>query len=244
MPTTLRHAYKPHYNQNNLIMETDPTLVLYLPNPNILKQNNDLNPYTWPDYSNYGNHGTIYGATWTEKGLYFDGIDDYVIIPHYPLMEQGEFTLTLWQKVEKCTTSWTFSVSKDWLGGQSGWMIENKEYSLTSVETSFIWNYSGGYQGISYLDNIYGRWCFIAVVYSESLNIAKLYFNGVLKSQLSPITPYGKATGSLILWGSSWMGNKDEIRFYNRVLSDAEVQALYQNGLNERFNRRVYYEKI
>ena len=54
------------------------------------------------DFSGYGNHGTIYGATWQKLAndvnvLYFDGVDDYVEIPHKDILKQREaITQEVW----------------------------------------------------------------------------------------------------------------------------------------------------
>lgn len=54
------------------------------------------------DSSTHGNHGTIQGAQWTMDGrvggaLLFDGIDDYVRIPHAPSLNLSEaITIEAW----------------------------------------------------------------------------------------------------------------------------------------------------
>ncbi|MCD6317450.1 hypothetical protein J7M02_00080, partial [Candidatus Aerophobetes bacterium] len=63
----------------NYTTTRDEGLVLYLPFEEI-----DAGWVT-PDYSDYGNNGTIYGAVWVNgkfgRALEFDGVDDYVEVP-------------------------------------------------------------------------------------------------------------------------------------------------------------------
>jgi len=56
------------------------------------------------DASGYGNHGVIRGAKWVKLDgtwtLEFDGVDDYVAIPHDPSLNfgTGDFSIELWVK--------------------------------------------------------------------------------------------------------------------------------------------------
>jgi len=78
------------------------------------------------DYSEYKNHGTIHGASWTNgkygKALSFDGVDDYVEVSDIDITEK--ITISLWVKkgdisdktnprlVEKnVMTAWTLYVN-------------------------------------------------------------------------------------------------------------------------------------
>ncbi len=46
------------------------------------------------DISGNGHHGTIFGAEWTDSGLYFDGIDDYIAVIDNPAFElDGDWTI-------------------------------------------------------------------------------------------------------------------------------------------------------
>lgn len=57
------------------------------------------------DSSGNGNHGTIYGATWTQgisgTALYFNGINNYVEIPDSPSLNPAQTTVIVWFKPEQ-----------------------------------------------------------------------------------------------------------------------------------------------
>ena len=78
-------------------------------------------------------------------------------------------------------------------------------------------------------------WVFIAYTWDDSLKIVKKYFNGNFVAQRDY-----SAVGTIVLGGAKgillvsegWTGTPqnfiDEVRIYNRVLSDQEIKALYE----------------
>jgi hypothetical protein len=85
-----------------------------------------------------------------------------------------------------------------------------------------------------------GEWKFIAGVYNSVQNKVYLYIDGILQADI------GKASGDintlqdlLIGYGYSYdpgnhhyKGSIDDIRIYNRTLSDQEIVTLYNDGCN------------
>jgi len=199
-------------------------------------------PFDWDDgsyardRSGHGFHGTIYGATRVGgkigMALSFDGMDDYVEVEHFPELEQGEFSVALWFKLDKTGVGWTWNVGKGWVFNVQGWFLENKEFTPTNIETAFRWSFDGGREDVSWRGDIYGKWIHVLVVYSEPLNKAELWINGELKDSKSPITPYVKTTQPLRIEGrSEWTGIKDEVLTYNRALSQDEIRMLMYRRL-------------
>ena len=83
------------------------------------------------DSSKSGNHGTIYGAVWTEEngvyGLHFDGIDDYGVIPHNDVLafSTEDFTITIVWRFVRRSIAYASVLSKG-VWGQEGWAINSE----------------------------------------------------------------------------------------------------------------------
>jgi hypothetical protein len=70
---------------------------------------------TTNDYSSYGQNSTVYGATFVENGLSFDGIDDHVIVdPDSTFQYTGAFTWDGYVKVDTTITGNAVWVGFGW----------------------------------------------------------------------------------------------------------------------------------
>ena len=82
--------------------------VLYLPLTRNLRAGVNDDDTTVYDRSNFGNHGTIYGAVWQtlpsgKSALSFDGVDDYVEVADSPSLRvetNNQLTVMVWAKLE------------------------------------------------------------------------------------------------------------------------------------------------
>ena len=89
------------------------------------------------------------------------------------------------------------------------------------------------------ITNSLGNWIFYTFSYSNSEKIAKTYVNGELVStyqEFDPSVILRKSSYSMYFGrnGSSSVyyvkGKMDDLRIYNRVLSESEIQSLYHEG--------------
>lgn len=196
---------------------------------------------TAKDDSGNGNDGVVHGAAVVEgvkgKALYFDGVDDYVKIRDLVPYITNDWTLAAWVKAESFTdhregivgSGWDFH---DWYLGVTG-KRENKSFVVWVARGSEFLSpntYSATCGPISA-----GQWYFIAGV--REGKTLKLYVNGELKS-VKTDTIWGKSEGypfyiartnAGLDWyeGERFNGVIDEVRVYNRALSDEEIRALY-----------------
>jgi glucose/arabinose dehydrogenase/chitodextrinase len=198
---------------------------------------NEASGATVSDASGNGNTGTINGATRTTQGRYgsalsFDGLSNLVVI-------NASSTLNVTSAMT--LEAWVFPTV-----AQSGWRTilqrEVDAYFLNAGHTGGSgWPAGGGTLGgnVTFVGataaNPLNTWTHVALTYDGSL--LRLYVNGnlvasqpasgTIQTNSSPLriggnVPYGEFFGGLI----------DEVRIYNRALSQAEIQTDMNTPIN------------
>ena len=84
---------------------------------------------------------------------------------------------------------------------------------------------------------VVNTWTHVAVTYDRTTGFARLYRNGVLVLEqdigiFAPQTGYPLVLGALPAEGRYYQGPLDEIGFYTRPLTMAEIQAIHQAGVS------------
>ncbi|WP_462352398.1 leucine-rich repeat protein [Capnocytophaga leadbetteri] len=195
------------------------------------------------DYSGNGNNGTVYGAQLTsdKNGKHnaaytFDGVNDFIKVPTSSSLENfdKEITISAWININKWFNS-----------GSVGYfpILEKSDESSIGGLMNLHINTSTGIQSI-YRGNIaynnykipLNQWVYVSFVCKN--NTAYFYIDGNLigKKQMNGNYSYkknspliiGKDIPGLVEYAN---GKIDEIRIYNRALSDSEIKFLYQNSL-------------
>jgi hypothetical protein len=186
------------------------------------------------DSSGNNNNGNLVNdPTWVDgkfgKALSFDGVNDYVEVPYSASLNPSEFSISVWARVDGGQGTWRSVITSRDSGPFRGYMIyagaDNKWQFWIGVSTSWLSLYGP--------DVILGQWIHIVATYSGG--IMRLYVNGSLYNTtsgtlaLNTIRPLrigaGQTEGAPAFF---FNGLIDEVRIYNRALSDAEIQALYQ----------------
>ena len=142
---------------------------------------------TLKDHSGYDNNGTIYGATWVSGkfgyALSFDGVNDYVEIPHSTSLDLNVLSVVTWFKstysgewFRPIITKYGYTTITPFWG--MGWMDTNK-LGFTIRDYNGVADYSSAqtYEGLD------GKWHFLAGVASNSA--VQFWMDGVLKSSVS-----------------------------------------------------------
>lgn len=189
------------------------------------------------DYSGQGNHGDLgsgmdSGTAWVGghaggDALLFDGVDDEVEVPDDASLDFTNPGLTV--------SAWVRPTSESLSMGSIVWKDEQWALSLSSgadtlraqVETDGKSAWGGSAVDVTY-PFVAGVWAHIAFTYDGSDVI--VYVNGTPRG-----TPVG-ASGDIvdngapvtIGAGNSWLfaGTIDDVRVYNRALSEEEVEAM------------------
>jgi tetratricopeptide (TPR) repeat protein len=206
------------------------------------------------DSSGYSNNGSVYGARWEsgKKGnsLYFDGQNDYVLVQNNnSLMLTNEATLAAWIFIpSECSFNLydqRHIVSKGatyehlWADYNIGLTCENTIPSIPAG--SLLWESAD--QGNNSIRKACdsaiskGQWHHVATTFQSGT--IKLYVDGTisltyqwgvnsLRTSQQPIFIGIRYVAGVYPYTAPWWGNIDELRIYNRTLSNTEIQQLYQ----------------
>jgi len=200
-----------------------------------------------PGGDDYGaNDGTLNGGpTWISDGegggaLDFDGVDDYVALPanENTSLKTNVSTFLIWMNIRSVgANSYASAYS-----GYSGWVentvninIRPKGTTNTGVDIVVA---PGAVYHFDASINL-NRWYHFALIIDHNNNTMKTYVNGSLIDTLNftAFTPYNpsprlgsnQATGNT---GDYFDGKMDDVLIYNRALSDAEIQQIYNDTMH------------
>ena len=198
---------------------------------------------TAADASGNGNHGTLYGPSWTAGkdggALSFDGTDDYVDLDNPASLQiTDDLTIEFWVKFNSEQPSAQFAnpIGKD----HSGTHGVTLQIDHTSGTLSQFWHvghgsglYSLNYSSASLLDD---AWHHLVLTKSITEGMT-IYLDGQLAASNKTYTnPIAYNSGD---WNFGRLANittriskmvGDELRFYSRALSAEEVRYHYNRG--------------
>jgi len=218
----------------------DPSLVLYFPL-------DDDAAGEAKDHSQFANDGTLGGNPESVEGkfggaLMFDAVDDQVVVPSNETLDiEDEITMMAWiNPGANLTADWRTIVGKSPTN-----VLGNTTFSYDiRMDNSGVLRYSlniGGWQYILGPTLVEGTWYHIAGTYDGQEMI--LYVDGepVGTTQTSGkinVTPDPVCVGNLVNAAGGgqneyWSGVIDEVRIWNRALSEEEVKTNMAQGREE-----------
>ncbi len=208
-----------------------------------------------------GVDGKVYRATLatdrfgkSSSAYHFGGSDSaYIEIPDndiFSIVATGALTVSAWISPDSLDFERTDGGYVHWMGkGEPRaheWAL--RMYNFHSERpnriSSYAFNLSGGLGAGSYVqeDIASGEWVHIVARYDMESNTITIFKNGERKDQDSlfddtykVIPENGNAPvriGTRSFW-SFFRGKIDDVRFYNRAISDGEVLALYRECPDE-----------
>jgi hypothetical protein len=203
------------------------------------------------DASGHNNNGTVGGATLVadrngnaNSAYSFGGYNNpnYIKIPNNASLQfSSSFTFATWVKINNKGGmdgfgSYSVTASQHCLFAKD--FDANKAHALLNYSTNAPFNgfYTGlyGNTGSVATDISYTQGQWVHLVYTYSGNQMKMYKNGALVINTIGSLDFGPSnTQDLYLgrFASYWYpldGILDEVRMYNRALTENEVQTLYQ----------------
>ncbi len=181
------------------------------------------------DKSGYGNHGTVYDASWTDgiegSGLLFDGSSSFVVIADSPsLNPENEISISAWVKPAQTKSGFQFIVSKQFY--PHGYTLF---YSFNKLR--FEINANGSYATAS--DNIEAdKWYHVVGVY-DGENIS-IYVNGKLHNRKFLGLKLNQSDrdlkiGSWAAGGYHFNGTIDEVKIFNYALPESKIQEEFSS---------------
>jgi len=179
------------------------------------------------DASGQGNHGVVVGQPqWVDgvagKAIFFDGMNDYVSAEKSLLSNLAQFTIACWIKTDMG------SADRSGLVGQNDCV----EYGFVSPDTLQIWTPGGGSLDYTWpYDDT--DWHHVAAV-ADGVSLT-IYLDGRSTATGGTATAnYGESTfplniagnGVFDAMGNAFIGQLDDVRVYNRALSQEELAGL------------------
>jgi fibronectin type 3 domain-containing protein len=185
---------------------------------------------TLADTSGNGNTGTITGATWTAAGKYdsaltFDGVNDWVTVPDANSLDlTTAMTLEAWVR-PTLLTSWRTVLFKEQTGNLTYGLYGNTSATRPNGQV-FVAGTDRNVNGSAAL--VVNTWAHLAVTYDGAQ--LRLFVNGTQAGALAQTGPIVTSTGVLhiggnAIWNEWFAGQIDEVRIYNRALTQAQIQT-------------------
>ncbi len=195
------------------------------------------------DSSIYGNHGFALGAILAKDrhGLenhayYFDGVDDFVEVAHdTSLYVYNEFSISVWINPLSFNRMGSRIVDKS-IGSSYGLNLDTYDKNFEGRRIRLQAANSGLYMSETPLDT--ATWYHIVTTFKDGYNA--IYINGQLDFEATgPITYLKNADTPLRIgfdtgvrvgpdYDDGFHGYIDDVRLYNRVLTEDEIQRLFQ----------------
>lgn len=201
---------------------------------------------TAKDVSGNGHDGTINGnpvCVDGKKGKAFklNGVNDWIIIDNSEDFPEIEISISYWLQQNNMPAPLSNYISKE-LAFQS-YLLNDATFQ------SGLWKGSAG-QWSGYSSNekyILGNWTLYTWTFSNTTKKSKTFINGKLVNETNEMdeNAYLRTSSNPMFIGKNGSANVyhvdgliDDVRLYNRALSETEIKALYSDvpGINGNIN--------
>jgi hypothetical protein len=193
------------------------------------------------DESGHGLDGHVFEASHTTNGhlggaLYFDGVNDYVRVPLNECLAVTQFTASAWawslDPVVTAPARGLFGKHQAGINGNSCWI-----YQDAAGLHAQMWSSDGPDSRLNVSDlGLRQGWTLVTMTYDGRYH--RFYIDGVLAAEGELYNYFGNQLDLLVGAGEytyhgqvpnwSWHGFIDDVRVYNRPLSQAEITDLHQ----------------
>ncbi|MGK7880322.1 MAG: LamG-like jellyroll fold domain-containing protein, partial [Crocosphaera sp.] len=230
------------YNNTPIVVdflngETSKTVTIPIINDDIADSSETINLslINATNGATIGEQDTASLMIFEDTALSFDGVDDYVEIPHDESLSLTTFTVEAWVHPIQIKGDWQPLITKENSSGGArnyGLFIEpNSMRVLFSFlqDNGSTWRYEYSQSAL-----ILNQWNHITMTYDESS--FKFYLNGVLDNSLNiAVTPIQNnepvKIGKEISAYTPFSGEIDEVRIWNIARTGEEIKANYAQEL-------------
>lgn len=183
------------------------------------------------------------------RAYYFDGVDDYISIPHDSAFNFSgkDLTITLWTQIsatQNPANSGIDDIVRKWNGDTAGYPFSISFLDQNAGEENrnkiLLARYDGSVclNGVKVFSQPVSDASFYAtfhhIVYMKRGSKIILFLDGVKVSEVTDTTTCATINTADVTIGRrgnavrNFTGKIDDIRFYNRALTDAEVATLFR----------------
>jgi len=167
----------------------------------------------------------------------FDGDNGkYIYTTLNPLTGIGtsDFTISVWTKFNKVTDNWIYFLGENLYGGEEGIRALISNDSTVKIQITDLTTGSSNSSTIV-SSTVLSTDTWYHIVMSRNNSVAYLYVNAVLNGSISSIQSLtsNEFSNSITVgvrptnWNYPFNGQIDELKIYNRALSESEIQELY-----------------
>ena len=205
------------------------------------------------DVSGSGNNGTASSQSYTADHLgnpnsayLFNGSNNFITVPNNSSLNPFyKLTITLWLRVDSIQSNYMDVLVK---GGPVIGYFENREYGFWTKQNFTFWypewKSAGDGSGQHECDGVHhsysvGNWIFFSSIVDRVNHHMQIYANGVLTEETADSYSSFNANAYSLIIGSSeesypehspLRGAIDDLRIYNRALTQTDIQTLYNGG--------------
>ena len=157
----------------------------------------------------------------------FNGTSDYIELDNFiPFSTNNASTISAWVKTPSLDATYRNIYSEGDVAAQEF------HFRLSPTANKFTLFTRAVSEEINFSDSLLndGQWHHIAGTVNKTTGYHALFLDGVLKSSAAVVPTIGatySTIGSKNKTSEFWKGQIDDLRIYNRALSVAEVQTLY-----------------
>jgi len=193
------------------------------------------------DESGNNNNGRISNTTLTSdrnsnnnSAYYFNGKTSYITLPELNISES--FTITVWVKPENSYSDIPTIFAK-WNSSNNSRSITIEFYrnNLNFAICDDVNQTNGDFQSFFATHPPINTWTFLAFSYNASSGTRKIYVNSTMVNERKTNSNRISSNNATTYLGTKefanmcfYKGTMDEVRIYNRVLSQNEITALYR----------------